>query len=70
MNAPLSPVEILKANSHGLRGTLVDSLADPVTGARRRWLTATGCVGQHLGARLAAVSDIPVVILPVGTMQS
>ncbi len=35
MNAPLSPVETLKANSHGLRGTLVDSLADPVTGALR-----------------------------------
>lgn len=31
----LSPVETLKANSHGLRGTLVDSLADPVTGALR-----------------------------------
>lgn len=28
-----SPVETLKANSHGLRGTLVDSLANPVTGA-------------------------------------
>ncbi len=31
----LSPVETLKANSRGLRGTLVDSLADPVTGALR-----------------------------------
>jgi len=35
MSAPLSPVEILKANSHGLRGTLVESLADPITGALR-----------------------------------
>jgi len=35
MNQPLSPVETLKANSHGLRGTLIDSLADPVTGALR-----------------------------------
>lgn len=35
MNAPLSPVETLKANSHGLRGTLVESMADPITGALR-----------------------------------
>jgi len=35
MSAPLSPVETLKANSHGLRGTLVESLADPITGALR-----------------------------------
>jgi sulfite reductase (NADPH) hemoprotein beta-component len=35
MNAPPSPVETLKANSRGLRGTLVESLADPVTGALR-----------------------------------
>jgi sulfite reductase (NADPH) hemoprotein beta-component len=35
MSAPLSPVEILKAGSHGLRGTLVESLADPITGALR-----------------------------------
>ena len=35
MTEILSPVETLKANSHGLRGTLVDSLADPVTGALR-----------------------------------
>ncbi|KFN44090.1 assimilatory sulfite reductase (NADPH) hemoprotein subunit [Arenimonas oryziterrae] len=35
MSAPLSPVETLKANSRGLRGTLTDSLADPVTGALR-----------------------------------
>ena len=33
MSAPLSPVETLKANSRGLRGTLVESLADPITGA-------------------------------------
>lgn len=33
MTATLSPVETLKASSHGLRGTLVDSLANPVTGA-------------------------------------
>ena len=31
----LSPVEILKAGSNGLRGTLLDSLADPITGALR-----------------------------------
>ena len=40
MNAPgapaeLSPVEILKAGSDGLRGTLRESLADPITGALR-----------------------------------
>ncbi|MEO8000588.1 MAG: assimilatory sulfite reductase (NADPH) hemoprotein subunit [Arenimonas sp.] len=35
MSAPLSPVETLKANSRGLRGTLVESLADPITGALR-----------------------------------
>jgi sulfite reductase (NADPH) hemoprotein beta-component len=35
MSTILSPVETLKANSRGLRGTLVDSLADPVTGALR-----------------------------------
>jgi len=35
MTATLSPIETLKANSRGLRGTLVDSLADPVTGALR-----------------------------------
>ena len=35
MSTPLSPVETLKANSHGLRGTLVESLADPITGALR-----------------------------------
>ena len=35
MNQALSPVEHLKAGSDGLRGTLVDSLADPVTGALR-----------------------------------
>jgi sulfite reductase (NADPH) hemoprotein beta-component len=31
----LSAVEILKAGSNGLRGTLLDSLADPITGALR-----------------------------------
>ena len=31
----LSPVELIKRESRGLRGTLVDSLADPVTGALR-----------------------------------
>lgn len=35
MAESLSPVEYLKAGSDGLRGTLVDSLADPVTGALR-----------------------------------
>ena len=35
MTPALSPVETLKANSQGLRGTLVDSLADPITGALR-----------------------------------
>ncbi len=29
----LSSFETLKANSHGLRGTLLDSLADPITGS-------------------------------------
>jgi len=33
MNAPLSPVELIKSASRRLRGTLVESLADPVTGA-------------------------------------
>jgi len=33
MNAPLSPVELIKMASRRLRGTLVESLADPVTGA-------------------------------------
>jgi sulfite reductase (NADPH) hemoprotein beta-component len=33
--AELSPVEILKAGSDGLRGTLRESLADPITGALR-----------------------------------
>ena len=31
----LSAVEILKAGSNGLRGTLLESLADPITGALR-----------------------------------
>ena len=31
--APLSPVEGIKTRSRGLRGSLVESLADPVTGA-------------------------------------
>lgn len=31
----LSPVEILKAGSNGLRGTLIESLNDPITGALR-----------------------------------
>lgn len=35
MSETLSPVEHLKAGSDGLRGTLVDSLSDPVTGALR-----------------------------------
>ncbi len=35
MSAPLSPVETLKTNSRGLRGTLVESLADAITGALR-----------------------------------
>jgi sulfite reductase (NADPH) hemoprotein beta-component len=36
MGAPvLSPVERIKAASHGLRGSIVESLADPVTGALR-----------------------------------
>lgn len=35
MSEALSPVELLKAGSDGLRGTLVDSLADPLTGALR-----------------------------------
>jgi sulfite reductase (NADPH) hemoprotein beta-component len=33
MNTPLSPVEKIKAESRYLRGTLAESLADPVTGA-------------------------------------
>jgi sulfite reductase (NADPH) hemoprotein beta-component len=33
MNSQLNPNEIIKANSHYLRGTLKDSIADPVTGA-------------------------------------
>ncbi|MEP7041736.1 MAG: assimilatory sulfite reductase (NADPH) hemoprotein subunit [Dokdonella sp.] len=33
MNAPLSPVEKIKSESRNLRGTLVESLANPVTGA-------------------------------------
>ena len=35
MNAVLSPVETIKAESRGLRGTLVESLADAWTGALR-----------------------------------
>lgn len=35
MGETLSPVELLKAGSSGLRGTLPDSLADPLTGALR-----------------------------------
>src|SRR5688572_12127148 len=31
----LSPVELIKRESRGLRGTLTESLADPVTGALR-----------------------------------
>ncbi len=63
------PHDILAvARQQGCKSLIVAS--KPVTGARRRWLTATGCVSGHLGARLAAVSDIPVLILPVGTMQS
>ncbi len=31
----VSPVELLKAGSNGLRGTLLESLADPITGALR-----------------------------------
>jgi sulfite reductase (NADPH) hemoprotein beta-component len=31
----LSAVERIKAASHGLRGTIVESLADPITGALR-----------------------------------
>ncbi len=31
----LSPVELIKRESRGLRGTLVESLADPATGALR-----------------------------------
>jgi sulfite reductase (NADPH) hemoprotein beta-component len=33
VNAPLSPVETIKAASKRLRGTLVEGIADPVTGA-------------------------------------
>ncbi|MBC7201970.1 MAG: NADPH-dependent assimilatory sulfite reductase hemoprotein subunit [Pusillimonas sp.] len=33
MNAPLSPLEQLKANSRFLRGTIQEGLADPLTGA-------------------------------------
>lgn len=63
------PHDILAvARQQGCKSLIVAS--KPVTGARRRWLTATGCVGHHLGARLAAISDLPVVILPVGTAQS
>ena len=32
---PPSPVEVIKKASRGLRGTLVESLADPLTGAIR-----------------------------------
>ncbi len=35
MTATLSPVEIIKADSRGLRGTLVESLADAYTGGLR-----------------------------------
>ena len=34
-NTELSAVEILKAGSNGLRGTLLESLANPITGALR-----------------------------------
>ena len=33
--AELSPIERIKSASHGLRGTIVESLADPITGALR-----------------------------------
>jgi len=62
------PDDVLAIAHQQQCGSLIVA-ARPATGARRRWLTATGCVGQHLGARLAAVSDIPFVILPVGTVQ-
>lgn len=63
------PHDILAiARQRGCGSLIVAS--EPVTSARRRWLTVTGCVGQHLGARLAAVSDMPVVILPVGVARS
>ena len=35
MTEPLSPVERIKAASRHLRGTILESLADPVTGALR-----------------------------------
>ncbi len=37
----------------------------PLAGARRWWRSAFGCVGNHIGARLAAVSRIPVVVMPI-----
>ena len=38
----------------------------PLSRASRMWLAATGCVGGHLGARLAAISDVPVLVIPAG----
>ncbi|HRD76039.1 MAG TPA: universal stress protein [Hyphomicrobiaceae bacterium] len=51
------------ARRHGCNSIVV--LGRPIVGARRRWLSATGCVGHHLGARLAALSDTPVTVLPI-----
>ncbi|HEX4892988.1 MAG TPA: universal stress protein [Hyphomicrobiaceae bacterium] len=59
------PASILDAaKKHGCRTIVVP--CRPTTGARRRWVLATGCVGYHIGACLAALSDIPVIVLPVG----
>lgn len=61
-----APEAILAAaRKHGCKVLFVPCVR--LSGARLRWLAATGCVGDHLGARLAAASDIPVVILPIET---
>lgn len=62
------PASILDAaKKHGCRAIVVP--CRPMTGPRRRRVSATGCVGHHLGARLAALSDVPIIVLPIGASR-
>jgi nucleotide-binding universal stress UspA family protein len=51
------------ARKHGCKTIVVP--CRPLAGTRCRWLSVTGCVGHHIGARLAALSNIPVIVLPI-----
>lgn len=43
---------------------LIVAFSEPLSGARKAWLGATGCAGEHTAARIAAISTLPVLVIP------